>query len=62
VPILFLQLSRENIVPEIGMPVPLGKLLLEAVHRANDLPLDHLVEDGELWVELTPDPLRRYRP
>jgi curved DNA-binding protein CbpA len=57
----FFSSLEKNIVPEIGMPVPLGKLLLEAVHRANDLPLDHLVEDGELWVELTPDPLRRYQ-
>ena len=57
----FFSSLEKNIVPEIGMPVPLGKLLLEAVHRANDLPLDHLAEDGELWVELTPDPLRRYQ-
>jgi tetratricopeptide (TPR) repeat protein len=57
----FFSSLEKNVVPEIGMPVPLGKLLLEAVYRANDLPLDHLAEDGDLWVELTPDPLRRYQ-
>lgn len=57
----FFSSLEKNIVPEIGIPVPLGKLLLEAVYRANDLPLDHLAEDGELYVELTSDPLRRYQ-
>jgi tetratricopeptide (TPR) repeat protein len=45
------------VVPEIGIPVPLGKLLLEAVHKANDLPLDYLAEDADLRVDLSPDPL-----
>jgi curved DNA-binding protein CbpA len=48
---------EKNVVPEIGIPVPLGKLLLEAVHKANDLPLDHLAEDADLWVDFSPDPL-----
>jgi tetratricopeptide (TPR) repeat protein len=48
---------ERNVVPEIGIPVPLGKLLLEAVHRANDLPLDHLAEDADLAVDFSPDPL-----
>jgi tetratricopeptide (TPR) repeat protein len=48
---------ERNVVPEIGIPVPLGKLLLEAVHKANDLPLDYLAEDGDLRVDLSPDPL-----
>jgi curved DNA-binding protein CbpA len=52
---------EKNVVPEIGIPVPLGRLLLEAVSRANDLPLDHLAADGELLVALSPDPLRRYQ-
>jgi tetratricopeptide (TPR) repeat protein len=37
--------------------VPLGKLLLEAVHKANDLPFDYLAEDADLRVDLSPDPL-----
>jgi tetratricopeptide (TPR) repeat protein len=57
----FFSSIEKNVVPEIGMPVPLGKLMLEAVYRANDLPLDHLAEDGELWVERASDPLRRYQ-
>jgi tetratricopeptide (TPR) repeat protein len=48
---------ERNVVPEIGIPMPLGKLLLEAVHRANDLPLDRLAEDAELGVDFSPDPL-----
>jgi curved DNA-binding protein CbpA len=48
---------ERNVVPEIGIPVPLGKLLLEAVHKANDLPLDYLAEDADLRVDLSPDPL-----
>jgi TonB family protein len=46
-----------NVVPEIGIPVPLGKLLLEAVHKADDLPLDQLAEDADLRVDCSPDPL-----
>src|SRR4029077_19050494 len=46
-----------KVVPEIGIPVPLGKLLLEAVHKAKDLPLDKLAEDADLQVDCSPDPL-----
>src|SRR4029077_15384404 len=61
-----------NVVPEIGIPVPLGKLLLEAGHKAKDLPLDtlweggkrrkdlpldKLAEDGDFLVNCSPDPL-----
>jgi TonB family protein len=48
---------ERNVVPEIVIPLPLGKLLLEAVHKANDLPLDHLAEDADLRVDFSPDPL-----
>jgi curved DNA-binding protein CbpA len=48
---------ERNVVPEIAIPVPLGKLLLEAVHRANDLPLDQLAEDADLRVDFSPDSL-----
>jgi TonB family protein len=52
--------SREkNVVPEIGgIPVPLGRLLLAAVRKAGDLPLDQLAEDADLQVELSSDALR----
>jgi protein TonB len=52
----FASLER-NVVPEIVIPLPLGKLLLEAVHKANDLPLDHLAEDADLRLDFSPDPL-----
>jgi len=51
---------EKNVVPEIAIPVPLGKLLLEAVRRADDLPLDHLAA-ADLWIDLTPDPLLRFQ-
>src|SRR5437016_3166245 len=57
----FFNALDKHVVPEIAIPVPLGKLLLEAVRRAKDLPLEHLAEDGELRVALSPDPLLRYQ-
>jgi curved DNA-binding protein CbpA len=52
---------EKNIVPEIAIPVPLGRLLLEAVRRANDLPFDHLGADTDLWIDLSPDPMLRFQ-
>jgi tetratricopeptide (TPR) repeat protein len=57
----FFSSLEKNVVPEIGIPVPLGKLLLEAVRRAKDLPLDHLASDANLRIDLSPDPLLRYQ-
>jgi tetratricopeptide (TPR) repeat protein len=51
----------KNVAPEIAIPVPLGKLLLEAVRRAKDLPLDPLAGDPVLRIDLSPDPLLRYQ-
>jgi len=51
----------KNVAPEIAIPVPLGKLLLEAVRRARDLPLDDLAADPDLRIDLSPDPLLRYQ-
>ncbi|MGH9742082.1 MAG: DUF4388 domain-containing protein, partial [Candidatus Acidiferrum sp.] len=52
---------EKNVVPEIGVPVPQGKLLLEAVRKASDLPLDRLAADVDLRVELSPEPLRFFK-
>ena len=57
----FFNSLEKNVVPEISIPVPLGKLLLEAARRANDLPLDHLAADPDLRVAFSPDPLLRYQ-
>ena len=55
----FLSSLQKNVVPEIGgIPVPLGRLLLAAVRKAGDLPLDQLAEDADLQVELSSDALR----
>jgi tetratricopeptide (TPR) repeat protein len=52
---------EKNVVPEIAIPVPLGKMLLDAVRRANDLPLDHLAAAADLWIDLSPDPMLRFQ-
>ena len=57
----FFSSLEKDVVPEIGIPVPLGKLLLEAVRRAKDLPLEHLAADSDLRIDLSPDPLLRYQ-
>jgi hypothetical protein len=54
----FFSSLEKNMVPEIGIPVPLGKLLVAAVRKAGDLPLDQLAEDADLQVDLSPDALR----
>lgn len=54
----FLSSLEKNVVPEIGgVPVPLGRLLLAAVRKAGDLPLDQLAEDADLQVGVSSDPL-----
>ena len=55
---IFSSSLEKNNVPEIGAPVPLGKMLLAAVRKAVDLPLDRLAEDADLQVALSSDALR----
>jgi TonB family protein len=57
----FFSTLEKSVIPEIGIPVPLGRLLLAAVRRAGDLPLEQLAEDGDLQVELSSDALRHFR-
>jgi hypothetical protein len=57
----FFSSLEKNVVPEIGVPVPLGRLLLAAVCKAGDLPLDQLAEDAELQVELSSDAQRLFK-
>jgi hypothetical protein len=57
----FFSSLEKNVVPVIGTPVPLGRLLLAAVRRAGDLPLDHLAEDADLQIDLSSDALRLSR-
>lgn len=51
----------EHIVPEVGIAVPLGRLMLPALRSATDLPLSDLANDEGLQVDLTPDPLLRFQ-
>jgi protein TonB len=58
----FFSSLEKNVVPEIGgIPVPLGRLLLAAVGKAGDLPLDQLAEDANLQVELSPEAQRLFK-
>jgi curved DNA-binding protein CbpA len=57
----FFNQIEKDVVPEIGINVPIGKLLLEAVRKAKDLPLHHLADDANLWIDLCSDPLLRYQ-
>ncbi|MGB7284548.1 MAG: TonB family protein [Candidatus Acidiferrum sp.] len=54
----FFSSLEKNVVPKIGVPVPLGRLLLTAVRKASDLPLGQLAEDADLQVEVSSDALR----
>jgi len=57
----FFSSLEKNVVPEIGTAVPLAELLLKAVRKAGDLPLDRLAEDADLRVELSPESLRPFK-
>ncbi len=57
----FFSSLEKNVVPEIGIPLPLGRLLLAAVRRAGDLPLDQLAEDADLQIDLSSDALRLFK-
>jgi hypothetical protein len=57
----FFSSLEKNVVPEIGTPVPLGRLLLAAVRKAGDLPLDQLAADADRQVELSSDALRLFK-
>ena len=57
----FFSSPEKNVVPEIGGTVPLGRLLLAAVRRAGDLPLDQLAEEADLQVGLSSDAQRVFK-
>lgn len=58
----FFSSLEKNVVPEIGgVPLPLRRLLLAAVRRAGDLPLDQLAEDADLQIDLSPGALRQFK-
>jgi periplasmic protein TonB len=56
----FFSSLEKNVVPEIGPPLALGKMLLVAARKAGDLPLNQLVEDADLQLGLVSDGLRRF--
>jgi TonB family protein len=57
----FFSSFEKNVVPDIGTPMPLGRLLLAAVRKAGDLPLDQLAEDADLEVGRSSDALRVFK-
>lgn len=52
---------EENVVPEVGIALPMGQLLLPALREAHDLPLEDLASDEALHVDLSPDPRMRFQ-
>ncbi len=52
---------EKSVIQEIGIPVPLGRLLLAAVRKAGDLPLDQLAEEADLQVEISSDAQRLFK-
>jgi tetratricopeptide (TPR) repeat protein len=57
----FFDSFEENVVPEVGIAVPTGQLMLPALRAAPDLPLDDLGHDEGLHVDLSPDPRMRFQ-
>jgi len=57
----FFDSFAENIVPEVGIALPMGRLMLPALREADDLPLTDLAHDEGLSVDLSPDPLIRFQ-
>jgi tetratricopeptide (TPR) repeat protein len=51
----------KNVVPDVAIAVPLGRLLLDVVRVASDLPLEELAADTGLRVTTSQDPLLRYQ-
>ncbi len=51
----------EDFVPEVGIALPMGRLLKTALDEASDLPLDEMERDENLWVDSSPDPLLRFQ-
>lgn len=57
----FFDTFGEDNVPEVGISLPMGRVMLTAIREANDLPLDELAQDANLHVDLSPDPLMRFQ-
>ena len=53
----FFDSFEESTTPEIGVALPMGRLILAAARRASNLPLEDLARDENLHVDLSPDPL-----
>jgi CheY-like chemotaxis protein len=51
----------EDFVPEVGIAMPMGRFLKQALDQAADLPLEEMERDENLWVDSSPDPLLRFQ-
>ncbi len=49
----------DDIVPEVGIAVPMGRFIVSGLREADDLPLEDLAHDENLYVDLSPDPIVR---
>jgi CheY-like chemotaxis protein len=57
----FFDSFEENVVPEVGIALPMGRLMLPALRAATELPLDDMARDDSLCVDLSPDPRMRFQ-
>ncbi len=55
----FFDTFGEDIVPEVGIAMPMGQFILCGLREAPDLPLEDLANDENLHIDLSPDPLLR---
>ncbi len=51
----------QDFVPEVGIALPMGRYLKDALDAAGDLPLEEMERDENLWVDVSPDPLLRFQ-
>ena len=55
----FFDTFGDDNVPEVGIALSMGRFIMEGLREAEDLPLDDLAADENLYVDLSPDPIVR---
>lgn len=55
----FFDTFGDDILPEVGIAMPMGQFILTGLRDADDLPLVDLALDENLFVDLSPDPIVR---
>lgn len=55
----FFDTFGDDIVPEVGIALSMGRFIVAGLREATDLPLDDLANDENLFLDLSPDPIVR---